>query len=101
MANNLGSQQGENTPSTRYTPLSNLVYDVCTILSEKSAGLEVLDAYLQDAEEENDRELVNLFQQIIDADQDIIMRLQEQLPRLIRSGGNGGGQGSMRGQGGR
>lgn len=91
MANsNLGSQQGENTGSTRYTPLSNLVYDVCTILSEKSAGLEVLDAYLQDAEEEGDQDLMDVFQRIIDADQDIIMRLQEQLPRLINAGRNNG-----------
>ena len=90
MANsNLGSRQDENAPSTRYTPLSNVVYDVCTILSEKSAGLEVLDAYLQDAEEEGNQELVDIFQRIIDADQDIIMRLQEQLPRLIHPSGNG------------
>ena len=91
MANrDLGSQQGENVGSTRYTPLSNLVYDVCTILSEKSAGLEVLDAYLQDAEEEGDQDLMDVFQRIIDADQDIIMRLQEQLPRLINAGRNNG-----------
>ena len=91
MANsNLGSQQGENTGSTRYTPLSNLVYDVCTILSEKSAGLEVLDAYLQDAEEQGSQELVDIFQRMIDADQDIVMRLQEQLPRLVQPGRNRG-----------
>ncbi len=88
--NNLGSQQGENTVSTRYTPLSNVVYDVCTILSEKSAGLEVLDAYLQDAQEEGEQELVDIFQRMIDADQDIIMRLQDQLPRLVQSGRNNG-----------
>ena len=91
MANsNLGSRQDENVGSTRYTPLSNLVYDVCTILSEKSAGLEVLDAYMQDAQEEGNQELVDIFQRMIDADQDIIMRLQEQLPRLIQPGRNRG-----------
>jgi hypothetical protein len=67
-------------------PLENLTYDVITILYEKSKALEAYDKYLKDAQ--GDQQLVQVFQQIRQQDEQQIRLLQQHLGRLIGTQGN-------------
>jgi hypothetical protein len=65
--------------------LDNNLYNVITILHEKSKGLEAYERYLRDA---NDRELVGVLERIRQQDQQAIQQLQQHLYRLLaKSGG--------------
>jgi uncharacterized membrane protein YcjF (UPF0283 family) len=61
--------------------LDNNLYNVITILHEKSKGLEAYDKYLRDAQ--SDRELVSLLERIRQQDQQGIQQLQQHLYRLL------------------
>jgi len=61
--------------------LDNNLYNVITILHEKSKGLEAYDKYLRDAQ--SDRELVSVLERIRQQDQQGVQQLQQHLYRLL------------------
>jgi hypothetical protein len=61
--------------------LDNNLYNVITILHEKSKGLEAYDKYLRDAQ--SDWELVSVLERIRQQDQQAIRQLQQHLFRLL------------------
>jgi HPt (histidine-containing phosphotransfer) domain-containing protein len=79
-----GSKKSQSSRSTRSGdfPLDNNTYNVITVIHEKSKGLEALDQYLEDADEE----LREVFQEIREQDTRYIEQLQDHLRRLIAGG---------------
>jgi ferritin-like metal-binding protein YciE len=74
------ANQNASNPSGNF-PLSNLCYDLITIIHAKSKALEAYDKYLQDAQ--NDNELRQLFEQIRQQDTQQVQQLQQHLGRLL------------------
>lgn len=64
-------------------PLDNLTYDIITILHEKSKALEAFDQYIDDA---NDDDIRELFEDIRDQDERAIEQLQQHLQRQLSRG---------------
>jgi hypothetical protein len=86
MASKSSKKSSQSSRSSRSGdfPLDNNTYNVITVISEKSKGLEAFDQYLEDADEN----LREIFQEIREQDTRYIEQLQEQLRRLI-SGAEG------------
>jgi hypothetical protein len=77
------SSQSSRASRSGDFPLDNNTYNVITVISEKSKGLEAFDQYLEDADEE----LREIFQEIREQDTRYIEQLQDHLRRLM--GGEG------------
>jgi hypothetical protein len=87
MANQTGAKQrgqGEQTGQGKQGnqergsfPLDNLTYNIVTVLYEKSKGLEAINKYLNDAQ--NEPELRELFEQMRDQEEHFIQQLHQQL----------------------
>jgi fructoselysine-6-P-deglycase FrlB-like protein len=75
--------QQETRSSQSHYPLDNLTYDLLTIISEKSKGLEAYDQYLQDAQ--SNQQVSQLLQQIRQQDQQNIQQLMQQLQQVMSS----------------
>ena len=75
MANQNASNQGGNFP------LSDLCYDLITVIHEKSKALEAYDKYMRDAQ--NDNEVRQLLEQIRQQDTEQVQQLQQHLGRLL------------------
>ena len=75
MANQNASNQGGNFP------LSDLCYDLITVIHEKSKALEAYDKYMRDAQ--NDNEVRQLLEQIRQQDTQQVQQLQQHLGRLL------------------
>ncbi|HZS04197.1 MAG TPA: hypothetical protein VFD58_05125 [Blastocatellia bacterium] len=69
------------TRSGKHYPLDNLVYDLITVMQEKSQGLEAYDQYIKDAQG-NDR-VRQSFEKIRKQDEECITELQQHLAFLI------------------
>ena len=67
-------------------PIDNLVYDVITVLHEKSKGLEAFHRYQQDARGD---EVEDLLHEIREQDERAIEELQDHLHRLLNESGRG------------
>jgi hypothetical protein len=61
--------------------LDNVVYDLITVLHEKSKGLEAYDKYLRDAG--SDRDIVQCFERIREDDRKHIQELQNRLSQRL------------------
>lgn len=85
------SQETRSTGQTYAVP--NIVYDVITLIHEKSKGLEAFDQYMQDAQGQGD--IANLLQQLQQQDRDAVNQLTQQLRQLLSKGGSGQGGSSQ------
>lgn len=70
------------TSGHRY-PISNLAYDLCTIIHEKAKGLEAYDTYMKDAQ--GNQEVTQILQQIRQQDTQFVQQLF-QCVQKIQSG---------------
>jgi hypothetical protein len=88
--NQTNTAQGGQTGSqqTGNFPLSNICYDVITVLHEKAKGLEAYDKYLKDAQSE--QEVSQLLQKIRRQDEQAIQELQQCLTKLLGRQQTGG-----------
>jgi hypothetical protein len=64
-------------------PLDNLVYDVITVMQNKSQALEAYDRYILDAKGKGNQAAAELFEQMKQSDTDCIIKLKEQLAQLL------------------
>lgn len=69
------------TTSQRYG-VDNLTYDLITLISEKSKGLEAYDQYANDAQ--GNQQVTNLFQQLRQQDEQAIQQLVQQLKQTLQ-----------------
>lgn len=69
--------------------VSNVEYDVITVLQNKLEGHDVLNVYMKDCEAEGNQECRQLFEQIQRDDERHSIQLREQLKRLLGVGGAG------------
>jgi hypothetical protein len=89
-----------NVSSSQNFPLDNLVYDLMMIITEKSKGLEAMDKYLQDAQ--NNQRVKDSLQKIRQQDVECVRDLTQHLSYLIgqqASGQAGAAAGQRPGQG--
>lgn len=63
----------------------NLVYDLITVIHEKSKGLEAYNQYLQDAQ--GNQEVADLLQRLQQQDQDAVNQLTQQLGNVLSQSG--------------
>jgi hypothetical protein len=84
----------QETVSGGNFPISNVAYDLITVIYEKSKGLEAYQRYVKDAQ--GNDQLANLFQQIFEQDRHHIQQLQQQLQQVLSSqaGATAGSTGS-------
>ena len=61
--------------------INDALYNVITVLHEKSKGLEAYDKYEQDLQ--GNEEILEIFQEIRQNDEDAVQRLRECLQQLV------------------
>jgi len=64
-------------------PLDNLVYDLITVIQNKSQALEAYDRYILDAKGKGNHPAAELFEQMRQGDIDCIVKLKEQLAQVL------------------
>jgi hypothetical protein len=69
--------------SSTLSPIDDLTLDVVTVLQQKAQALEAYDKYINDAVEEDDLELKELFVEMRRQDEDHILTLKESLARRL------------------
>jgi hypothetical protein len=89
------SSQSGSSQSGQF-PLDNLTFDLITILYEKSKGLEAYQKYIKDAG--SNQEVRQIFEQMVQQDQQAIQQLQQQLATLLSQQGGAGGSSTGGGQ---
>jgi hypothetical protein len=78
--------QQESVSSQTYA-VPNIVYDLITLIHEKSKGLEAFDQYMKDAQ--GNQEVANILQQCQQQDKQSVSQLTQCLGRLLsQSGGS-------------
>jgi hypothetical protein len=77
-----------NTSDTqqRY-PISNVLYDVVTLMYERCKGLEALNEYERDGQQGGHQALVDLVQKIRQQDEQIVHELEQILARNVPQSG--------------
>ncbi len=76
------SRSGQS--SSQGGKIDNVLYDVVTVLHEKSKGLEAYDKYDRDLQNHN--EVKQIFDEIRRNDEQAVQRLQECLGQLVGQG---------------
>lgn len=71
------------TKSSTLSPIDDLTYDVITVLQHKAKALRAYDKYINDADEEDDVELKDLFIEMRRQDEGHIQILKEALARRL------------------
>ena len=56
--------QNQPVGAQRPEPMSDVTYDVVTVLSNCAEAVDALDEYIDDAKKSNDRDILNLFEKI-------------------------------------
>ncbi len=56
--------QNQPISSGRLEPMSDVTYDLVTVLSNCAEAVDVLDEYIDAAKKSNERDVLNLFEQI-------------------------------------
>ncbi|HEV8338564.1 MAG TPA: hypothetical protein VGR25_02770 [bacterium] len=66
--------------------MSNLSYDVLTVLHNKLEAVSIYDRYIQDSQQAGDEKCRSLFEDIKREDDRHIERLRGELERLVKEG---------------
>jgi len=79
------SRSGQSSSQGGQGKIDNVLYDVVTVLHEKSKGLEAYDKYERDLQ--NNSEVKEIFDEIRRNDEQAVQRLQDCLRQLVGSEG--------------
>jgi hypothetical protein len=71
----------QSTSSSKNFPIDNLVFDLMMIIVQKSKGLEAMDQYLQDAQ--NNQRVKDSFEKIRKQEEECIRELTQHLSFLV------------------
>lgn len=66
--------------------LSNLEYDLLTVLQNKSEALKAYDTYLKDAQEMGSQPCVELFQKLMEQDKQQAQEIRQHLQEVMQKG---------------
>jgi hypothetical protein len=66
------------------TGVSNLTYDVMTVLTNKLQGIAAIEVYKLDAQQEGDREVQALLEEIQQGDREDVERLRAMVAQRLR-----------------
>ena len=70
--------------------LSNLQFDLVTILHSKGEGIEAYDKYIRDAQAENSQECVELLQRLKQQDEQAVMEIKQHVIQVLQHGSMSG-----------
>ncbi|MBE9119788.1 hypothetical protein IQ269_02960 [Tychonema sp. LEGE 07199] len=68
------------------TVISNLEYDLLTVLQNKSEALKAYESYMKDAEETGSQPCVQLFQKLQQADMEHAQEIRQHLQEVMQKG---------------
>jgi type II secretory pathway component PulL len=77
------SQASRGNQGAQGGKIDNVLYDIVTVLHEKSKGLEAYDKYEQDLQDHD--EIREIFSEIRSNDQEAVQRLREGLRQYLAS----------------
>ena len=66
--------------------INNLEYDLLTVLHEKAKALQAYETYIQDAQSADSQPCVELFQKLMQADQEQAQELRQHLQEVMQKG---------------
>jgi hypothetical protein len=68
------------------SPISNLEYDFVTVLKNKAEGLKAYETYIQDAQQAGSQPCVELFQKLMQQDQQQVQEIRQHLQEVMQKG---------------
>ena len=68
------------------TVISNLEYDLLTVLQQKSEALKAYDTYMKDAQEMGSGPCAELFQKLQQADMEHAQEIRQHLQQVMQQG---------------
>lgn len=68
------------------SPISNLEYDLLTVLQNKSEALKAYETYMQDAQAMNSQPCVELFQKLKQSDTEQAQEIRQHLQEVMQKG---------------
>jgi cell fate (sporulation/competence/biofilm development) regulator YmcA (YheA/YmcA/DUF963 family) len=66
--------------------LSNLEYDLLTVLQNKSEALKAYETYMRDAQEIGSQPCVELFEKLQQSDSQLVQEIRQHLQQVMQSG---------------
>jgi rubrerythrin len=77
---------GEFMSTNGSTVISNLEYDLLTVLQQKSEALKAYDTYMKDAQEMGSQPCAELFQKLQQADMEHAQEIRQHLQQVMQQG---------------
>lgn len=74
------------TVNTSSSPISNLEYDLLTVLHNKAEAMKAYDTYINDAQSSNSQPCVELFQKLRDNESQQIQEIRNHLQQVMQHG---------------
>ncbi|MEG4004787.1 hypothetical protein QUA23_01495 [Microcoleus sp. Pol1C5] len=78
--------EGKFMSTNGSTVISNLEYDLLTVLQNKSEALKAYDAYMKDAQEMGSQPCAELFQKLQQADMEHAQEIRQHLQQVMQHG---------------
>jgi hypothetical protein len=66
--------------------LSNLEYDLLTVLQNKAEAVKAYDTYIQDAQDQDSQPCVQLFQKLMQQDMEQAQEIRNHLQQVMQNG---------------
>ncbi|MEB3309322.1 MAG: hypothetical protein VKJ02_03745 [Snowella sp.] len=73
-------------PSTATATVSDLEYDLLTVLKNKAKAVQAYDSYIQDAQEANSQPCVELLQKLQQGDIEQVNEIRQHLQQVMQNG---------------
>ena len=80
------SVKGKFMNANGNTVISNLEYDLLTVLQNKSEALKAYETYMKDAQETGSQPCVELFQKLQQADMEHAQEIRQHLQEVMQKG---------------
>ena len=78
--------EGQFMSTNGSTVISNLEYDLLTVLQNKSEALKAYDTYMKDAQEMGSQPCAELFQKLQQADMEHAQEIRQHLQEVMQKG---------------
>ncbi|MBD2093002.1 hypothetical protein H6F67_24450 [Microcoleus sp. FACHB-1515] len=75
-----------STMNSSNRALSNLEYDLLTVLQNKAEAIKAYDTYIKDAQEMQSQPCVELFQKLMQHDMEMAQEIRHHLQQVMQNG---------------
>lgn len=75
-----------STMNSNNRALSNLEYDLLTVLQNKAEAIKAYDTYIKDAQEMQSQPCVELFQKLMQQDMELAQEIRHHLQQVMQNG---------------